>query len=84
MAESETPVPGQCVIFKRADGLYDVLKIDAAGERASVRVGLKQIEDAFHIARKNLEAGRVLYSDHSTPDVFEKYRFQSSPRPGSQ
>jgi hypothetical protein len=75
MSESEKPVSGQCVIFKRADGLYDVLKISDTGGRASVRKGLKQLEDAFHIARNNLEAGRVLYSDHSTPEVFEKYRF---------
>lgn len=74
MAESETPVPGQCVIFKRADGLYDVLKIREGGERARVREGLKQLDDAFHIARKNLEAGRVLYADHTSPDVFEKFR----------
>ena len=73
MAESEIPIPGQCAILKRADGLYDVLKFGEAGERTTVRERLKQLDDAYHIARNSAEAGRVLYSDHSSPDVFEKY-----------
>jgi hypothetical protein len=77
--ETQKPVPGQCIIFKRADGLYDVEKIDEAGERATVRAGLKQIEDAYHVARNSLSAGRVLYADHSAPDVFEKYTFLKEP-----
>jgi hypothetical protein len=77
--ETQKPVPGQCIIFKRADGLYDVQKIDEAGERAIVRAGLKQIEDAYHVARNSLSAGRVLYADHSAPDVFEKYTFLKEP-----
>jgi hypothetical protein len=78
-SETQKPVPGQCIIFKRADGLYDVLKVDEAGERATVRAGLKQIEDAYHIARNSLSAGRVLYADHSAPDAFEKYTFLKEP-----
>jgi len=75
MADSETPVPGQSAVFKRADGLYDVITFGEAGERTRPREGLKQFVDAYHIARNALTAGRVLYADHLTPDVFEKYTF---------
>ena len=75
MSESEAPISGQCAIFKRADGRYDVLKFGEGGTRTSVREKLKQLADAYHVARKQSEAGRVLYCDHATPDVFEKYTF---------
>lgn len=77
MAETETVKPGDCIVFKGADSVYDVCKIDQAENRVSVRRGIKELSDAYEIARKNLEGGRVLYSDHSTPDEFEKYRFSN-------
>ena len=75
MAETETPVSGQCAIFKRPDGRYDVLKFGEAGTRTSVREKLKQLADAYHVARNTSQTGRVLCCDHATPDVFEKYTF---------
>jgi hypothetical protein len=74
---NETRRRGDCIVFKRSDGLYDVLKVTASGAHVSVGVGagLDDVDEAHRIALNNLETGRrVLYSDHSTPDRFELYK----------
>jgi hypothetical protein len=51
MAETETVKPGDCIVFKRADSMYDAFKIHQAENRVSVRRGIKELSDACEIAR---------------------------------
>ncbi len=69
---NETPRPGDCIVFKRSDGLYDVCRVTASSKRETVRESLGY-DMARAVAKGNLEAGgRRLHCDHSTPDLFEK------------
>jgi hypothetical protein len=68
------PQPGDCIVFKRADGLYDVTKIDRALRRLPVRVAIRNLDSAYMIAQGHLERGRVLYAHHQSPEVLAEYR----------
>jgi hypothetical protein len=67
---------GDRIIFKRADGKYDVLGLDKERQREVHRDGLPDLETAHDLARAGLEDSggtQVWVCDHSAPDVIEPY-----------
>ena len=72
-ATDKIPKPGDTVIFKRSDGLYDVRKVDASGQTEVVRLDLPSLDKATHLARANVaRRGRIWVEDHAKPNVFER------------
>ena len=70
----EQAKPGDCIVFKRADGLHDVSKIDRTLRRVLVRAAIQHPDSAHMIAQGHLERGRVWYSQHQSPEVLVVYR----------
>jgi hypothetical protein len=73
--------PGDCIVFKRADGVYDISKIDRSRRRVLVRAAIQHPDSAHMIAQGHLEGGRVLYSQHQSPDALTVYRTTSDAAP---
>jgi hypothetical protein len=68
------PLPGDRIIFERADGQYDVREICAAGEHRSMGDKGLSFEAARDIANDHLERGHRLWvAHHMQPDRFEPF-----------
>jgi hypothetical protein len=76
MASKDTlllPPPGDCIIFERVDGHYDVREVGSSGAHDTRQAGLT-FEAAREIARGRLETGRDLWiCHHSNPTSFELF-----------
>jgi hypothetical protein len=76
MKDSDASV-GDRIVLKREDGMYDVLGLDANRKRDVRRVGIKELSDAYDIARSGLEDSggkNVWYTDHRQPDAIDHYK----------
>ena len=77
-ALSPSPLPGDRIIFQRADGDYDVREVSASGEYKRV-VEAVSFEAACDVARRQLEAAHRLWAcDHLKPDKFELFSRHSA------
>jgi hypothetical protein len=77
MTEPTIPGAGDRLIFKRADGRYNVFNIGASDKSELARGGLS-LDDADPVAHGHLEGGRVLHADHSKPDSIELFKPKSN------
>jgi hypothetical protein len=65
------PLPGDRIIFERADGRYDVREVSATGEHQSMKGKGSSFEAARDMARGNLETSHRLWvCHHASPNVF--------------
>jgi hypothetical protein len=65
------PLPGDRIIFERADGQYDVREVSATGEHHSMMGKGSSFEAARNMARRNLEMSHRLWvCHHASPDAF--------------
>ena len=70
---------GDTIVFARADGCYDVLRINVRGQREAVGVGLTDMHSAYITAKVHLSfSGEVLLTDHADPDCFDSYWWPSA------
>jgi hypothetical protein len=64
--------PNDRIALQRADGTYDVLQVNASGERVAVRTGLS-FDHAREITRGHLESGAHAWiAEHTAPDKLQK------------
>ncbi len=72
MAHLKTAKTGDRVVFKRADGLYDIENVVAPGELKKVRQGINTWNQAREIALGHKSDGAKLWvRHHGTPDEIE-------------
>ncbi len=71
---TNTTNPGDCLIHERAEGLFDIWKVNDSGGRAPVRENFRGSPQGVRdIARAELRGGRLWFSHHSSPDSLEPY-----------
>jgi hypothetical protein len=65
---------GDRIILCRADGKFDLYKVDAESDRVLVRESLAALQIAYEIARGSLPSGgQVWVCAEATPDVLKPY-----------
>src|SRR5436309_313860 len=68
---------GDRIVYRRHDGTYDVLGLDADRSREVRREGLTDLKVAYEIARAGLQDSggkKVWYCDYREPESIEPYR----------
>ena len=66
---------GDIIVLKRADGRYNVLRINDKNEREGLRAGVTDLHGAYTLARSELvSGGKVWVAAESAPDSLESYR----------
>jgi hypothetical protein len=67
---------GDRIIVWKANGKFDILKINELGESEQVRAEIAPLQQAYEIALGSLASGGQVWEqpDETTPDVIRPYR----------
>jgi len=64
---------GDRIIVGKANGNFDIVKINESGVREQVRTDITPIHQAWEIARGSLTGNTIWVCDEATPDVLRPY-----------
>jgi hypothetical protein len=64
---------GDRILVHKANGKYDIYKINEAGERERVRDDITPLHQAWEIARGSMTGTKIWLSDEQSPNDLKPY-----------